>query len=89
MRAENRQLVRQLVQTEPLRIGAERRGSMRNDMFVHPVYMGFCLFVFQDRRSGDVSSMPWRVRGTFVFRVINSIGTWSYPPPRRPSSTPT
>ena len=50
-------------------------------LFPHSIYIGFRLFVLLERRSGDVFSMPWRVRGTFFFLAINSVGTQSYPTP--------
>ena len=55
--------------------------------FVPPsVYIGFRLFVLLERRSGDVSSMPWRVRGTLVSWANSSVGIQSCPtPPRRPA----
>ena len=61
------------------------------DFFLHSFHMGFCLLVLLGRRSGDVSSMPWRVRGTLVVSwANNSVGTKSYPtPPRRPPGAPT
>ena len=59
-------------------------------LFLRSVYIGFRLFVLLERRSGDVSSMPWRVRGTLVSWAISSVGTQSYPtPPRRPPGAPT
>ena len=54
-------------------------------LFPHSVYIEFRLFVLLERPSGDVSSMPWRVRGTLIPWLINSVGTQSYPTsPRRP-----
>ena len=44
-----------------------------------------------ERRSGDVSSMPWRIRGTFSFVswANSSVGVPSCPvPPRRPAVRP-
>ena len=45
--------------------------------------------MFLERRSGDLSSMPWRVRGTLVSWANSSVGTQSCPtPPRRPAVRP-
>ena len=53
-------------------------------LFPRSVYIGFRLFVLLGRRSGDVSSMPWRVRGTLVSPADRSVGIQSCPnPPRR------
>ena len=47
------------------------------------------MFVLLARCSGDVSSMPWRVRGTCVSWAKSSVGTPSCPtPPRRPAERP-
>ena len=55
----------------------------------HSVYTGFCLFVLLGKRSGDVSSMPWGVRGTLVPWANCSVGVPSCPaPPRRPAVRP-
>ena len=64
------------------------RGSTGD--FVPPsVYIGFRLFVLLERRSSDVSSMPWRVRWTFVSWANNSVGTQSCPtPPGRSAVRP-
>ena len=41
------------------------------------------------RRSGDLSSMPWKVRGTLVSWANSSVGIQSCPtPPRRPAARP-
>ena len=48
----------------------------------------FRLFVLLEKRSGDVSSMPWGVRRTHV-SWANSVGVRSCPaPPRRPAVRP-
>ena len=53
------------------------------------VYIGFCLFVLLESRSGDVFSMPSRVRGTLVSWANCSVGVQSWPaPPRRPAVRP-
>ena len=58
-------------------------------LFPHSVYIGFRLFVLLERCSADVSSMPWRVRGTLVSWANNSVGTQSCPtPPGRPAGRP-
>ena len=41
------------------------RGSTA-DFVPPPIYIRFRLFVLLERRSGDVSSMLWRVRGRVV-----------------------
>ena len=54
--------------------------------FPHSVYIGFCLFVLLERRSGDVSSMPWGVRGALVSWANCCVGAvlpGPAPPPRR------
>ena len=51
--------------------------------------MGFRLFVLLERRSSIISSMPWRVQGTFVCCADNSVGIQSCPTPRgRPTERP-
>ena len=46
-------------------INQQRIDQLSTDRCVPPsVYIGFRLFVLLGRRSGDLSSMPWRVRGT-------------------------
>ena len=58
-------------------------------LFPHSVYIGFRLYMLLERRSGDVSSMPWRVRGTLVLWANSSVGTQSCPTPRgRPAGRP-
>ena len=58
-------------------------------LFSLSVYIGFRLFVLLGRRSGDVSSMPWGVRGTLVSWAYCSVGVPSCPaPPRRPTVRP-
>ena len=58
-------------------------------LFLHSVYIGFCLFVLLEKRSGDASSMLWGVRGTFVSLANCSVGVPSCPaPPRRPAVRP-
>ena len=58
-------------------------------LFSHSVEMEFCLFVLLERRSGDVSSMPWGVRGTLVSWAYSSVGVPSCPaPPRCPAVRP-
>ena len=55
-------------------------------LFLHLVYTGVRLYVHLDRRSGDVSSMPWRVRGSLVPWANYSVGTqFCATPPRRPA----
>ena len=50
--------------------------------FVPPsVYIAFRLFVFLEKRSSDVSAIPWRVHGTFVSWANSSVGTQSCPTP--------
>ena len=51
-------------------------------LFPHSVYIGFRLYMLLERRSGDVSSMPWRVRGTLGLWANSSVGTQSCPTPR-------
>ena len=52
--------------------------------FVPPsVYIGFRLFVFLGRRSSDVSSMLWGMRGMIVPKAHSSIGEQSCPTPTR------
>ena len=49
----------------------------------------FKRFVLLGKRSGDLSSMPWRVRGTLVSWANCSVGVQSCPaPPRRPAVCP-
>ena len=63
------------------------RGSTAH--FVPSVYIGFRLFVLLEKRSSDVSSIPWRVQGTCVSWANNSVGTQSCPtPPGRPAERP-
>ena len=58
-------------------------------LFLHSVYIGFRFFVLLEKRSGDVSSMPWGVRGTLVSWAYCSVGVPSCPaPPRRPAVRP-
>ena len=53
------------------------------------VYIGFRLFVLLEKRSGDVSSMHWRLRGTLVSWANCSVGVPSCPaPPRRHAVRP-
>ena len=58
--------------------------------FVPPsVCIGFRLFVLLGKRSGDVSSMLWRVRGRIVPLAHSSVGEQSCPtPPRHPAVRP-
>ena len=53
--------------------------------FVPPsVYIGFSLFVLLGKCGGNVPSMPWKVRRTFVSWENNSVGAQSCPiPPGR------
>ena len=54
------------------------RGSTGD--FVPPsVYIGFRLFVLLERRSSDVSSIPWKEWWTFVSWANNSVGKQSCP----------
>ena len=64
------------------------RGSTAD--FVPPsVSIGFRLFVLLERRSSDVSSIPWKVQGTCVSWANSSVGTQSCPtPPGRPAGRP-
>ena len=58
-------------------------------LFSHSVYIGFRLFVLQGSRSGDVSSMPWKLRGMLVSWANSSVGIQSCPtPPHRPAVRP-
>ena len=51
--------------------------------------IGFRLFVLLGRRSGELSAMPWRVRGTLVSWANCFVGVPSCPaPPRRPAARP-
>ena len=53
------------------------------------VYIGFRLFVLLGKRSGDVSSMLWRVRRRLVSWANSSVGIQSCPtPPRHPAVRP-
>ena len=53
------------------------------------VYIGFRLFVLLGRRSCDVSTMPWGVRGTFVSWANCFVGVQTCPAPsRRPAVRP-
>ena len=65
------------------------RGSTAG-FFPPSVYIGFRLFVLLERRRSDVSSMPWRVRWTFVSWANSSVGTQSCstPPGRRRAPRP-
>ena len=45
------------------------------------VYIGFGLFVLQESRSGDESSMLWRVRGRLVSWANSSVGMQFCPTP--------
>ena len=56
-------------------------------LFPHSVYIRFPLFVLLERRSGDVSSMPWGVRGSLVSWANCSVGVLSCPRPR-PAAPP-
>ena len=57
--------------------------------FPHSVYIGFRLFVLLERSSGDVSSMPWGVRGTHVSWANCFVCVPTCPaPPRRPAVRP-
>ena len=61
-------------------------------LFPHSVYIGFRLFVLLERRSCNICSMLWRVRGTLVSWATCSVGVPSGPArPRRPAvrSVPT
>ena len=54
--------------------------------FPPSVYIGFRLFVLLGRRSRDVFSMLWRVRGRIVPLAHSSVGEQSCPtPPRHPA----
>ena len=58
-------------------------------LFPHSVYIGFRLFVLLGKRSGDVSSIPWRVRGRLVSWANNFVGIQSCPTLlRRPAVRP-
>ena len=47
------------------------------------------MFVLLEGRSGDVSMVPWRVRGTLVSWANCSVGVPFCPaPPRRPAVRP-
>ena len=46
-------------------------------LFPHSVYIGFRLFVLLERCSSDVSTIPWRVRGTLVSWADCSVGVQS------------
>ena len=50
--------------------------------------MGFRLFVLLKRRSGQVCSMAWRVRGTVVSWANRSVGVPSCPALPRPAAPP-
>ena len=50
------------------------------------IYIGFRLFVLLERRSGDVYSMPWGVRGTLVSLANCFVGVQSCPAPLRLSA---
>ena len=63
------------------------RGSTAG--FVPPsVYMGFCLFVLAKIRSGQLSSIPWRARGTVGFWATRPVGVLFCPAPPRPAAPP-
>ena len=74
---------------DKLRVNQFQNGNQLVILFSHSVYMGFRLFVLPESRSGDLSSMPWRVRGSLVSWATSSVGTQSCPtPPRRPAVHP-
>ena len=59
------------------------------DFVLPSVYIGFCFFVLPQRRSRDVSSTPWGVRGTLVSWACCLVGVPFCPaPPRRPAVRP-
>ena len=63
------------------------RGS--NAGFVPPpVYMAFRLFVLLKKRSGQVCSMPWRVRGSVVSWANRFVGVPFCPVPPHPAVPP-
>ena len=71
------------------RINRRWTGCQPMILFRHSVYIGVRLFVFLRRRSGDVSSMPRRVRGTAVSWANSSDSTQSCPTPLgRPAGRP-
>ena len=71
-------------------IDKQRINRLSTGFSVPPsVYIGFRLFVLLEGRSGDVSLMPWRVRGTVVSWANCSVCVQSCPtPPRRPAERP-
>ena len=64
-----------------------KRGS-NADNFPQTLYMVFRLFVLLKGRSGQVCSMPWRVRGTGVSWADRSVGVPSCPARPRPAAPP-
>ena len=58
-------------------------------LFPHSVCIGFRLFVLLEKRSREVSSIPWGVRGTLVSWENCSVGVPSCPArPRRSARRP-
>ena len=57
--------------------------------FVPPsVYIGFPLFVLAKRRSGQLSTIPWRARGTVGFLATRPVGILFCPALLRPAAPP-
>ena len=60
-------------------------------VFLHSVYIGFRLFALPKRRSGQLSSMPWkpwRAMGTVASWANRPVGVQSCPAPLRPAAPP-
>ena len=53
-----------------------------------PIYIGFCLFVLAKRRSGQLSSMPLRARGSVVSWANRPVDVPSCPAPSRIAAPP-
>ena len=63
------------------------RGSTAG--FVHlSVYIGFPLFVLAKGRSGQLSTVPWRARGTVGFWATRPVGILFCPAQPRPAAPP-
>ena len=57
--------------------------------FVPPsVYIGFPLFVLARGRSGQLSTIPWKAKGTVGFWATRLVGILFRPAPPRPAAPP-
>ena len=59
------------------RINRSSTAGQPRILFPHSVYIGFRLFVLLERRSGNMFSMLWRVRGRLVPCANCSVGVQS------------